>query len=112
MTIAPTTMTFSPKERDFIRRELDMFFSSYPTVAEGIQLRIWRSGQRAGEPKIPPVVQAMLDRRLLRLDLTGRMPTLFFSQAGLNELRVMMADRRLADTAKFAHIRQELGLSN
>jgi hypothetical protein len=28
-------MTFKPAERDYIRRELDMFFSTFPTVAEG-----------------------------------------------------------------------------
>jgi hypothetical protein len=30
--------------------------------------------------------------------------------AGLVELRAMMADRRLADPVKFAHIRRELGI--
>ena len=29
---------------------------------------------------------------------------------GLTALRAMMADRRLADPAKFGHIRQELGI--
>ncbi|WP_158746934.1 hypothetical protein [Acidisphaera sp. L21] len=113
MTIASTTaMTFNPKERDFIRRELDMFFSTYPTIAEGIQLRTWRGGARAGAPKIPPTAQSMLDRGLLRLDVTLRPPRLFFTDEGLAELRVMMADRRLADPAKFTHIREELGLPN
>jgi hypothetical protein len=28
---------FTPGERDYIRRELDMFFSTLPTVAEGFQ---------------------------------------------------------------------------
>jgi len=37
-------MTFTPAERDYIRRELDMFFSTFPTVAEGFQLRVWRGG--------------------------------------------------------------------
>jgi len=30
---------FTPGERDYIRRELDMVFSTLPTVAEGFQLR-------------------------------------------------------------------------
>ena len=30
---------FTPRERDYIRRELDMFFSTLPTVAEGFQLK-------------------------------------------------------------------------
>jgi len=29
---------FTPRERDYIRRELDMFFSTYPRVADGFQL--------------------------------------------------------------------------
>jgi hypothetical protein len=112
MTAVTTTMTFTPKEREFIRRELDMFFSTYPTVAEGIQLRTWRGGPHAGKPKIPPAVQSLLDRGLLRLDAALRPPRLFFTDDGLSELRVMMADRRLIDPAKFAHIREELGLTD
>src|ERR1700738_399959 len=45
--------TFTPGERDYIRRELDMFFSTYPTVAEGFQLKTWRGGPQAGQPKLP-----------------------------------------------------------
>ena len=45
---------FAPGEREYIRRELDQFFSTLPTVAEGFPLRVWRGGQHAGEPKIPP----------------------------------------------------------
>jgi hypothetical protein len=40
---APVT-GFLPGERDYIRRELDMFFSTLPTVAEGFQLKTWRGG--------------------------------------------------------------------
>jgi hypothetical protein len=46
----------------------------------------------------------------MRLDLTGRLPMLFFTDAGLDALRTMMADARLADPKKFAHVRQELGI--
>jgi hypothetical protein len=35
---------------------------------------------------------------------------MFFTDAGLAELRAMMLDRRLADPVKFAHIRQEPGI--
>ena len=35
----PATTRFTPGERDYIRRELDMFFSTYPSVAEGFQLK-------------------------------------------------------------------------
>jgi 2-hydroxychromene-2-carboxylate isomerase len=103
-------MTFTPAERDYIRRELDMFFSTFPTVAEGFQLRVWRGGSHARQPKLPPPAKSLLERGLMRLDTASRMPRLFFTEPGLAELRVMMADRRLANPEKFAHVRQELGL--
>ncbi len=43
---------FTPAERDYIRRELDMFFSTLPSVAEGFQLKTWRGGPQAGQPKL------------------------------------------------------------
>ena len=30
---------FTPAERDYVRRELSMFFSTLPTVAEGFTLK-------------------------------------------------------------------------
>ena len=104
------TTTFTPGERAYIRRELDMFFSTYPTVAEGFQLKTWRGGPHAGQAKLPPAVHSLLDRGLMRLDVRSRPPRLFFTDEGLVELRAMMADRRLADSVKFAHIRRELGI--
>jgi 2-hydroxychromene-2-carboxylate isomerase len=101
---------FTPAERDYIRRELDMFFSTFPTVAEGFQLKTWRGGPQAGEPKLPPAAKSLLERGLMRLDATSRLPRLFFTELGVQALRVMMADRRLANPEKFAHVRQELGL--
>jgi hypothetical protein len=112
MSTSPTIATagFSPAERDYVRRELDVFFSTLPTAAEGFQLRIWRGGPRKGAPKLPPAAQSLLDRGLMRLDETAYLPRLFFTPGGFAALRCMMADRRLADPQKFAHIRRELGL--
>ena len=104
------TAGFTPGERDYIRRELDMFFSTLPTVAEGFQLKTWRGGPQAGRPKVPPVARSLVDRGLMRLDTSERLPRLFFTEAGLVELRAMVADRRLADPKRFAHVRQELGI--
>jgi len=101
---------FTAGERDYIRRELDQFFSTCPTVAEGIHLKTWRGGPEAGRPKVPPAAKGLLERGLLRLDTAGRMPRLFFTEAGIDALRRMMSDGRLADPEKFAHIRQELGI--
>jgi hypothetical protein len=44
---------FSSGERDYIRRELDMFFSTLPTVAEGFQLKTWSGGREAGKAEGP-----------------------------------------------------------
>ena len=106
---APAT-GFTPGERAYIRNELDMFFSTLPTVAEGFHLKTWRGGPDAGKPKLSPVAKGLLERGMMRLDTSHRLPRLLFTEAGLAELRTMMSDRRLADPQKFAHVRQELGI--
>ena len=100
----------TPIERAYIRTQLDRFFSTYPTVAEGFQLKVWRGGPRAKEPKLPPAAQSLIERGLMRLDTSPRLPRLFFTETGLTALRAMMANGRLADPAKFAHVRRELGI--
>jgi len=107
---AAAAAPFTPAERDYIRRELDMFFSTLPSVAEGFHLKTWRGGPQAGQPKVPQAAAGLLERGLLRLDATSRWPRLFFTDAGLTALRTMMADARLASPSKFAHVRQELGI--
>jgi len=101
---------FTPNERAYIRSELDQVFSTFPTVADGIQLRTWRTGARKDQPKLPPAAQSLLARDLVRLDTSGRLPRLFLTAAGLAGLRRMFADKRLADPQKFAHVRRELGI--
>ncbi len=53
-------MTFSPAERDDIRREIEMFFSTFPTVAEGLYLKTWRAGPEAGQPRLPDLLTVMV----------------------------------------------------
>ena len=101
---------FTPGERAYIRNELDIFFSTLPSVAEGFHLKTWRGGPDAGNPKLSPVAKGLVKRGLMRLDTSQRIPRLLFTETGLAELRTMMADRRLADPKKFAHVRQELGI--
>src|SRR5271166_4426646 len=60
--------TFTAREREYIRRELDSFFSTLPSVAEGFQLKTWRGGPQAGKPKLSPAATGLLDRGLMRLD--------------------------------------------
>ena len=81
---------FTPGERDYIRRELDMFFSTLPTVAEGFQLKTWRGGPQAGQPKLSPVAKGLVERGLMWIDTTQRLPRLLFTEAGFAELRAMM----------------------
>jgi 2-hydroxychromene-2-carboxylate isomerase len=101
---------FTTGERDYIRRELDMVFSTLPSVAEGFQPKTWRGGPDAGKPKLSPIAKGLIARGLMRLDASGHFPRLFFTEAGLTALRAMMMDRRLADPKKIAHVRQELGI--
>jgi hypothetical protein len=114
MPTTPSSATdatvLTPAEREYLRRELDVFFSTLPTVAEGFLIRTWQGGPHKGKPKVPAAAQGLLDRGLARLDDTGRLPRLYLTPAGIAALRNMMTDRRLADPRKFAHIRQELGI--
>ena len=103
---------FTTGERDYIRRELDMFFSTYPSVADGFQLKTWRGGPLAGQPKLSPAAKGLLERGLMQLETGLPFPRLFFTDPGLGELRAMMGDRRLADPVKFAHVRAELGIAD
>ena len=103
-------MPFTTKERDLLRRELCQHFGQDPSIAEGIFLRTWRGGERRGEPRIPPAIQSMLDRDLVRI-APGRMgPRAFFTEAGLLELRELLQDRRAMDPERFGHLRRELGI--
>ena len=62
------------------------------------------------QPKIPPVVQGLLDRGLVEVG-AGRMgPRAFFTEAGLKELHALLQDRRAMDPERFGHLRRELGL--
>src|SRR5512135_2038264 len=106
----PMIAGFTAAERDYIRRELDQFFSTLPTVAEGFMLKTWRSGPQAGQPKVPLPAKGLIERGLMRIDTTQRWPRLMFTETGLTALRTMMTDRRLADPERYAHVRQELGI--
>ena len=101
---------FTPKERDYIRQELDRFFPTLPSVADGFQLRTWRGGPQAGQPKVPVKAKGLLVRGLMRLEATPWPPRLFFTEAGLVALWAMMVNTCFANPKTFAHVRQELGI--
>jgi hypothetical protein len=89
---------FTPGEREYIRRELDQFFSFLPSVAGGFALRTWRGGPQKDQPKLPPAAKSLIDRDLMRLDQSSTIPRLIFTTAGMVALR-------LADPTNFAHVR-------
>jgi hypothetical protein len=101
---------FTTAERDYIRRNLDQFFSTLPTVADGFMLKTWRSGPQAGQPKVPLPAKGLIERGLMQIDTAQRWPRLLFTETGLGALRAMMIDSRLANPEKYAHVRQELGI--
>ena len=104
-----TPSVFTAAEREFIRLELGQHFSSFPSIAEGLMLRVWRTGPQAGQPKLPKPVQTMLARGLVEIR-TERFPRAYFTAAGLAALRHMAADRRSLDPVRYAHVLRELGL--
>jgi hypothetical protein len=79
-------------------------------TSEPISEKTWRGGPDRGKPKFFPVAKGLLERGLMRLDTSERLPRLVFTETGLAALRTMMRDGRLADPKKFAHVRQELGI--
>jgi hypothetical protein len=106
----PSLATLTPAERTYIRGEFQQFFSTFPTVVEGFQLKTWRAGPKQGQPRLSPAAGSLVERDLMRLDVTIRPPRIFFTDAGLAILRVMISDRQLANPADFAHVRQESGI--
>jgi hypothetical protein len=104
---------FTPQERDLIRLELMPRFGQDPDLANGLFLRTWRDGPQKGQPKIPKAIQTMLDRGLVTIGTNplGR-PAAFFTEAGMEGLRLLLQDRRVMDPERFDHLRRALGVDD
>jgi hypothetical protein len=102
---------FDASEREFIRREFSVRFGQSPRLADGT-LRTWRSGPQRNQPKLPLTARRMLARGLLVLQPAQMGMRAFFTEAGYAALRSLAADRRLLSPQAFAHLRDELGLSD
>ena len=87
-----------------------MVFSTLPTVADGLLLKVWATGPNKGRPKLPPAAQSLAAKSFVTVDETQHRPRLLFTTTGREALRAMMANPRHADPVRFAHIRQELGI--
>src|SRR5690349_3578406 len=102
--------TFTKKDRDLIRLEFMDRFGSAVSIHEGFWLRRWATGPRKGEPKIPPVVQSMIERDLVRVVEDGeRLPRVHLTDAGLRAL-VEMADdlRAFQPPERYSHLLAEI----
>lgn len=88
-----------------------MFFGTLPSVVEGFQLRTWRGGPLAGQPKEPPALRTMVDRGLMAVWPGTPGPRAYFSVQGIAALRILVLDPRDMNLVKFAHVRAELGLA-
>jgi hypothetical protein len=98
-------------ERDLLRRAFYVRFGSPPRLADGIHLRVWRTGPLAGQPKVPAAVQSMVERGLMTVAAgSPHRARASFTEAGLAALRWLASQRRGLDPVQFAHVRQELGL--
>jgi hypothetical protein len=99
---------FTAPERDLLRRELCRHFGQDPSIADGLFLRAWRTGERRGQPKTRPPCRPWLDRGLVELQSINRGLRALFTEAGMAALRLLVLDRRAMDPERFAHLRVEL----
>ena len=49
----PSPSLFTAAERELIRHEMGLRFGQYPSLADGLFLRTWRTGPNKGEPRQP-----------------------------------------------------------
>jgi hypothetical protein len=111
MTQEPPS-SFDAAERALLRLEFFPRFGQAPSLADGVWLRTWRTGAKAGQPKIPAALASMLARGLLELRPAAGPGGIraYFTEAGYAALRLLAQDRRALDPKQYAHVRQELGL--
>ena len=104
--------SFDAAERALLRHEFYPRFGQAPSLADGIWLRTWRTGAKAGQLKIPAAAASMLARGLLELRPAAGPGGIraYFTEAGYAALRLLAQDRRALDPKQYAHVRQELGL--
>src|SRR3954451_23846850 len=95
MALSADTPTFTKKDRDLIRLEFMDRFGSAASIHEGFWLRLWATGPRKGQPKIPTAVQSLIDRGLVEIvEEDARLPRAVFTDEGLQALVEMADDAR------------------
>ena len=103
------TPEFLPKERDLIRREVMVRFSSARSLHDGILVKCWATGPNKVQPKPASAVQSMIDRGLLSLvDDGAHWLKATFTPAGIAALRRMAEDKRALPPDQYQHLLGEL----
>ena len=114
LTPAYDPARLTPCERDLLRHELGVRFGQAPRVADGLFLRTWRTGERAGQVKVPKAMTGLIERGLVAVAPVPErgFPRAHFTPAGLDALRrLLRTDRRAFDPASYGHLYQELGVT-
>lgn len=105
----PGRCDLSQQERDAIRREFMLRFSSARSVHDGFLVKRWATGERKGQPKIAAALQGMIDRGYLRVEDDGGLwLKATFTPAGFEQLRLMAQDPRALPRAQFGQLLDEL----
>ena len=108
---SPDPLPFAPAERELIRLEFLPRFGGEPLLAEGFHLRTWRSGPKAGQPKVPKAMEGLIARGLVEVaPQSGPFARAHCTPAGLEAVRLLLRDKRSMDPARYAHLRRELGV--
>lgn len=105
-----SSVTFTAIEREYIRQELDLSFGTYPSVARGFHLRVWKSGTHAGQPRLPKAAESLVGRGLMEVRPDRLGPRAYFTSEGIKVLREFASDPKFVDPERFRHLRVELGL--
>jgi hypothetical protein len=93
----------------FIRKECLPSFGCVLLAGDGIQLRIWKSGEARGRAKVSVVIEGMYLRGLMEIDtLCLPVPRALFTDVGPEALRVALEDRRLFPRECFKYLREQL----
>jgi hypothetical protein len=62
-------------------------FGTPPRPADGMLLRVWRSGPLAGQPKVPTAVQSLVNRGFIKVQAwPAHLARAHFTEAGLEAL--------------------------
>ena len=101
-------LILNDKEKEFIRREFRALLNEAPSVHDGFRLKRWATGPNKGKVKLSTAVQGMFDRGLITFEDVGLWPKAKFTEKGLRALKLMAADRRAFDPARYQQLIDEL----